>query len=197
MILFREKDFSSLSDRNGQIKYLVDGCHTIALELIKSIDLYWYSPENVNHWIDKSSGYLHKMVGRDYIFPHFGLICSFSHKNISNLIGDDGLDEVTSKYRTPEEFILSVESELLQSRKYYTWIKDPSFFRSLKDYIKIFKYISLCLSGTITKEDWENQWMWIKEEIPLNSSISFSKSSMGNKQIWNILRECVNIINGQ
>lgn len=197
MIIFREKDFSNLNSRSGQLEYLVEGCHTIALELIKAIDFYWYSPENVNHWIDKTTGYLYKMVGKEYIFPHFGLLCSFQHKNISNLIGLDGLSKVIEKYKSPEDFILSVENEILVSKKYDTWIKDISFFRQTKDYLKIFKYISLCLSGNINPNDWDTQWEWINKDIPFNGKILFPKSSIGQKEIWEIIKSCIDIINGQ
>lgn len=196
MIIFREKDFSNLSNRAGQLSYLIGSCHTISLELIKAIELYWDSPENVNHWIDKASGYLHRMTGKEYIFPHFGLICSFKHKNISDLIGVDGLNEILKKYKSPEDFILNIENEILLSNKYKTWIKDLSFFKETKDYLRIFKYISLCLSGTIVPEDWNNQWLWINKDIPFGGEILFNKFSNGQKEIWEILKSCIDTING-
>ena len=49
MIIFRQKDFSISNNTQDAIDYVINGCHTIAMELMKAIDLYFYDNQDVSH----------------------------------------------------------------------------------------------------------------------------------------------------
>lgn len=193
MIIFREKDFALSNSRQNQIRLLITGCHTIAMELIKAIDLYWQDTKDVPHWIDKVCGYMLRLENRTSVKIHQSLICSFDDKTIIDQIGTDGLKMVRELYTSPENFIFAVESELLKDAKYRTWITGYDFFQPPKEYIKYFKYITLCLCGRILPSDWDSQWTWIRENIPSNTTIRFEKN---NKELHVLLMSCIGHILG-
>lgn len=194
MIIFRQKDFGLSDSRQDLLNYLVSSCHTIAMEFIKAIDLYWYDNQDVSHWVDKPTGYILRLANK--IDLHYSLICSFADSTIRNLIGVDGLSIVRNLYNTPEEFIQSVFKEILDDNKYKIWIKDYNFFKKPKEYIRYFKYITLCISGHITPEDWDNQSSWIRKQIPKESIIKFYKTQEGNRKLHELLTKCIENILG-
>jgi hypothetical protein len=196
MIIFRQKDFGLSDSRQDQLSYLIDGCHTIAMELIKAIDLYFQDNQDVSHWVDKPVGYILKLSGRSAVELHYSLICSFPDSDIIKLIGVDGLTLIRNKYSTPEKFIEEVINEILTDAKYKIWLKNRKFFQSAKDYIKYFKYITLCISGEILPEDWNDQGRWLGLSIPRNPKIRFNRSSASSRNLHQLITSCIEHILG-
>lgn len=57
MIILRDKLFSET--RKDEISKIIESCHTYIKEIIKSLELYWKDPDDVNHWIDKAGGFIY------------------------------------------------------------------------------------------------------------------------------------------
>lgn len=64
-----------------------------------------------------------------------------------------------------------------------------SFFQKLNNYIRYFKYITLCLSREIKPEDWKYQSLWIRKEIPVKSKIIYESRSDSVNIIKDIFTE--------
>lgn len=110
------------------------------------------------------------------------------------MIGSNFLSIIRNLYSSPEDFILKVEKEIIDSRKYSDVITGYSFFQKLNNYIRYFKYITLCLAGEIKPEDWKYQSLWIRKEIPVKSKIIYESRSDSVNIIKDIFTECVKYI---
>lgn len=152
MIILRDKLFSET--RKDEISKIIEPCHTYIKEIIKSLELYWKDPDDVNHWIDKAGGFIYNdTYNKQFIKPHYCFIYCFNDNDIINLIGRDSLYRIRSTFSTSERFIESVKKEILTEKggKYKIWLKTFNDFDiSNKEYIKIFHFISLCMSNNIT-----------------------------------------------
>ena len=193
MIILRDKLFSET--RKDEISKIIEPCHTYIKEIIKSLELYWKDPDDVNHWIDKAGGFIYNdTYNKQFIKPHYCFIYCFNDNDIINLIGRDSLYRIRSTFSTSERFIESVKKEILTEKggKYKIWLKTFNDFDiSNKEYIKIFHFISLCMSGIILPSDWYSNH-WNNLSIPKNSNIKLTSVD----QLKELIHECLKSILG-
>lgn len=197
MIILRRTIIDKLfSDRSTEINQIIVAEHTYVKEIMKAIELYWDDPNDVSHWIDKAGGYIFKdTFNKSYINPHYCFLSCLEDSEIISLVGANSLSIIRSKYRTSEDFIESVKIEILTERggKYRTWIKNISDFKFTNiDYVNIFKFISLCISGAIDPSMWFNINSW--ENIKLTNK-PYSKLTNVN-QLKDLIHSCIENILG-
>ena len=128
------------------------------------------------------------------VYPHMSLLCALSDEDIISSLGNMGLKKVREMYKSPEEFIVEVENKILRDAKYKTWITDPNFFQKPKDYIRYFKYITLCIAGEIDPSDWKYQSLWINKKVQSTPKIVFNKSD--KNKLHTLLINCIENILG-
>ena len=192
MIILFQKDFAET--RNDEIKKLISSCHTGTKELIKAIELYWYDQNDVDHWIEKATGSIMSVTNNKiYVCPKEYFICCFRDDEISKMIGSNFFNQLRKSFPSPESFIQSVKMEIITEKGgKYQWLKNLNDFSfSDMDYVNIFRYISLCISGDINPSDFKSNrdFMQIDINIPKIRRVDIDK-----QKLKFLLRECVDFI---
>lgn len=161
MIIFRAKEFS-IRDRQEGIRRLSTYCDRVCIEIIKLIELYNNCNGNdIKHWMTEITNTFiknvldsEKVISPSWSKPQLSFIKAVeSESTISKVLGNDflkycdsGFGNIYIEYLWKEILEMSQRGE----RKYVDAIKyNGGFLISPEDYILLFKYISLCLSGQL------------------------------------------------
>lgn len=187
-------DSGRLFSKMDNIDTLINTTLPATAEIIKTIDfLKKDGGKNSNHWLRMAKGFVVDNITRD-TGARTTFIGALGDRDRASLLGGDSariFDEFGNSYA----FLTETKTWLLNSKgqKYSPYISNLNSFNvSNEDYEKYFKYITLCLNGTIEPDDWDTDWMWNDELDRLvisNPQIIFNKTD-GNK-IQSILEDCV------
>lgn len=197
MIILRRIAIERLfSDRATEVNQIIVAGHTYVKEIMKAIEMYWDDPDDVSHWIDKAGGYIsNDTFNKSYVKPHYCFIDCLRDDEITSLVGINSLNLIRSKYKTSEDFVKSVKIEILTERsgKYKTWIKSISDFKySDKEYVELFRFISLCISGEVNPDYWFNTNLWNRLKITNKSDLKIYSVN----QLKDLIHSCIESILG-
>ena len=212
MIILRLKEEERLFavSRSSQLNSLFDVMESTAMKVIKLVEFKKICGDDgmVDHWLNVASSNLANKVDSTIIRFHMGLLGALNDEDIDSLIKN--IDLVRSKYKTPTDFIKAVKKRLRNETKegdykYRDWLRendkithsDNKFLVSDEDYVNLFKFITLSLSGDIEPSDY-NYWDIFSNEIQ-NMPVSRKpktnlRNQMLGRYIKNILKECIEMM---
>lgn len=212
MIILRlnEEERLFAVSRSSQLNSLFDVMESTAMEVIKLVEFKKICGDDgmVDHWLNITSSNLANKVDSTTIRFHMGFLGALNNEDIDSLIKN--IDLVRNKYKTPVDFIKAVKKRLRNETKkgdykYRDWLKendkithnDNKFLVSNEDYVNLFKFITLSLSGDIEPSDY-NYWDIFSNEIQ-NMPISRKpktnlRNQMLSKYIKDILKECIEMM---
>lgn len=197
--IINEKLFS----RQDGLRYLSTFCDKVCIGVIKLVELYELDRgNNIKHWMNSivSSAMISvinsgKEISNVYISsPQFSFIKAIeSSFTISRVLGNDFLEYCNSGIG--KIYIKNLCKEILEmtqrnEKKYVDAIKqNGGFLVSPKDYILLFKYIALCLSGQI---DYKNFDLWsdINFIVRMNVNYSINRNYSIN-ELKRIIANCI------
>lgn len=163
--LFIEKLFS----RQDGLRNLSINSDKVCIGIIKLVELYDHdNGENIKHWMNSITSAIANVVNSEnkissnFISPQTSFIKAVENKFIiSKILGNDFIKYCS--FGVGEEYIENLWKEILNmtlrgEKKYVDAIKNNGgFLVSPKDYIILFKYISLCLTEQL---DYRNIDFW-------------------------------------
>ena len=196
--------------RSSQLNSLFDVMESTAMEVMKLVEFKKICGDDgmVDHWLNVASSNLANKVDSTTIRFHMGFLGALNDEDIDSLIKN--VDLVRSKYKTPIDFVRAVKQRLRNetkggSYKYRDWLRendkithnDNKFLVSDEDYIDLFKFITLSLSGDIKPRDY-NYWDIFSNEIqkmPISRKPKINlRDQMLGRYIKDILKECIELM---
>ena len=170
MIEFRQKDFARIT-KYSDILNDAELSYIVPTEFINAIEMYdLEGGKYVNHWIiEKIVNNLFSIGTKFGIYPQQFLAASFEDNlnSLEKVFGTNSVNKFRKRFQTPEIFIETIKRDILSSSKRsivepkYDKIfrnRNPKFIYTNEEYIKIFKFLALCLSGQVPEADWDRYW---------------------------------------
>lgn len=221
MIIFRQKEFGApINNIEDFLKGGSNGREFITqgpLNIMKSIEMWSLLDEDgksyVTHWIGDmvNKELLNKFVKKG--IPPQVMFCFFEEEpiEISDALGKNNFDKYILKrdFGYGEEFQKRVKSRLLteikrgedpsNGAKYETFFKNNPITTTNKEYLIIFKYIALCLSGQLDpNQDNFSESTCYKKILTtnINYADSLPKSKLSHKFLTETIIKCIENING-
>lgn len=192
MVIFRQKEFSF----NTLDSVFNTAIPSICTEIMKCIEMY--ETKDVRHWVvDKIVNRLIKEIKVD-LTPQTLLCLGFEElTNNYNLIEVIGNVNIVNKfgllYKSPENFINKIRSNLLKSNKYKSWFTNNPVRYSDKEYIDFYKYIALCLSNQLNPDI--DEFDWDIEKVLKTMEVNYKiKPMLSNVDIQKILAKSITSI---
>lgn len=198
--LFSELTQKLFADRKTEVEYLIRCSKTTTMEFLKAVEMYYYDYQDVDHWLDKATGYMLNLANKNSVDVYMAFICLLSDDDIDTLVGQDGLAYVKDYYKanTRSDILNQIKSAV---KKKYKKIeednkKDKVILFSDKDqfYFDVIKYVTLCVCEEIKPKDWSNRQSWINLSIPDINNNKSSYNKFDNAKLHDLLLDCVEYV---
>lgn len=179
------------------------------LEIMKIIEMYSHPVlyENTTHWIDKIVEAMSKLISRGVFTPQ-SVFSVIDWEGGESVVGINSMTKIKSGYSSPESFIEDyvVKQLLTESRggvvKYSSAISSRADISwDMKDYITIYRYIALCITGQVNPDvvdniyTKQNREKIMKTEIDYEKSLFTSASNYEINKLKKLIAKCiVNIV---
>ena len=170
------EDNDRLFSRSSEIENLIDKTFPACLEVMKLIEFKEKSNgRDTRHWFDILTSIVDDIgSGNNLRWPQLAFSCTLDDDDLYNFIKND-YRKVRNKFGNPEEVIDDLRRELMttDNRKYSGWVSNIDDFLDISNeqYLKYYKYISLCLSGDIGPDEWD-PWTLTWDKSMMNMEIS-------------------------
>lgn len=200
MKVFRVKYFALLNRQEG-LRDLSTFSNRVCLDLIKLVELYDNcNGRDLKHWITMTNTFINnilnseKKISENYNRPQISFIRAIEDQyTVTKILGNDFLKYCSLGFN--ETYISNLCNEILKmtdknEKKYTEAIKiNGGFLVSSEDYILLFKYIALCLSGQL---DYRNIDFWSDINTIVRMKVDYTKNIFwGNLDIRKIIANSV------
>lgn len=205
MIIIRNKNNEErlfAISKSAQIEKLINKSIMIAEETIKMIEFYFKdNGEYRNHWSKKLAGFISEVIS-DEINAYSVYVAALDDKDGKKIMSLGDLNKFRLKFGSPDDFITKAKQATIndENNKYGKWVKKLSDFKlTNEDYQFIFKYLTLCLCGSMAPKEL-NYWMdrykdhIKKAKLPtlkeLPESYTFENDINSKNELLNVLNAC-------
>lgn len=182
MILLRDKSFGQVDSIRDYFEQ-EDTLTRVPLEFMKALEMFTFSGGRwVGHWLfDEAGSTIAELVKRGYA-PQIALVGFDSNfATLAKVVGTNVANNFRTRFPTPESFAIHCLNKMITERaggevKYSTWFNTHKPIYTPKDYVGIFKTISMYFSGQFPK-DCSDIWANIDIAYRTNNIDYFKKST--------------------